>query len=50
MSLRNNATNVQIDEPYFIFRLTNLEVYKIWVITSRTRNVIVIVMNYDWYL
>ena len=31
MNLRNNATNVRINEPHFIFRLTNLQVYKICV-------------------
>ena len=31
MNLRNNATNVRINEPYFIFGLTNLQVYKICV-------------------
>ena len=30
-NLRNNATNVRINEPYFIFGLTNLQVYKICV-------------------
>ena len=31
MNLRNNATNVWINEPYFIFGLTNLHVYEICV-------------------
>ena len=31
MNLRNNATNVRINKPDFIFRLTNLQVYKICV-------------------
>ena len=46
MSLRNNkpdpnnATNVRINEPYLIFGLTNLQVYKICVfgITSLRNN------------
>ena len=42
MNLWNNATkkiNVRINEPYFIFGLTNLQVYEMCVfgITSRTR-------------
>ena len=37
-NLRINATNVRINEPYFIFGLTNLQVYEMCVfgITSRT--------------
>ena len=33
MNIRNNATNVRINEPYiyFIFGLTNLQVYEICV-------------------
>ena len=39
-NLRNNATNVRINEPYFIFGLTNLHVYDIcvFVITNLRNN------------
>ena len=39
MNLRNNAANVCINQPYFIFGLTNLQIYEMCVfgITSRTR-------------
>ena len=40
MNLLNNATNVRINEPYFIFGLTNLQLYEICVfgITSLRNN------------
>ena len=43
MNMQTNTTNVRINEPYFIFGLTNLQVYKIcvFVITSRTRDFLV---------